>query len=258
MDGVMDGPGLGIGVFVFLFGSALAGVLAHARMPPGTLTGRTTLAIGHGGAVVAVLAALTLTLMTVHVKSQFDGLHRDVGQFSAQLTELDHVLRQLGPDGAPARELLFSYGAQTLKDIWPDTRPRLGPDGARPPELLHRLEDRVAAIHPSNPERQELAARARQSMQALVDASWGLDPESGHLLSPWLTAALVFWLMLTFAAFGLVAPRTKLVLTMLGLCAAALAVGVFVLADYASAFGGVIYVSSDPLENALFVMSGQN
>jgi hypothetical protein len=254
----MDGPAVGIGVFAFLFGSALAGVFAHARMPPGILTSNTTVAIGRGATVLAVLAALTLALMTVYVQQQFDTVHRDVRRFSAQLIELDHVLRQLGPEAKPAREALFGYGAQTLKDIWPDSHPRLGPDGARPAELLNRLADATAAIHPDDPPRQALAARARQSVQDLVATSWNLDPQSGPLLSPWLTGALVFWLMLSFAAFGLMAPRTKLALATLSLCAAGLAIGVFVMADYATPFGGLIFVSSEPLESALFVMAGRN
>jgi hypothetical protein len=247
-----------MGVFVFLFGSALVGVFAHGRMPPGVLTSRTTVAIGQGVTVVGVLAVLTLALMTVHVKTQFDGLHRDVRHLSAQLIETDHVLRQLGPDAAPARDLLFGYAAQTLKDIWPEAQPRLGADGARPTVLLHRLEAAVAAIHPSDPARLALVAQAHDAVQELVATSWNLDPESGELLSPWLTAALVFWLMLTFATFGLVAPRSRLVLATLSLCAAALAVAVFVMVDYASPFGGLIFVPSESLENALFVMTGQN
>jgi hypothetical protein len=255
---MMDGPGLGIGVFVFLFGSALAGVFAHARMPPGVLTVRTTVAIGRGVTVIAVLAAFLLALMTVHVKSEFDVVHRDVRHFSAQLVELDHTLRQLGPDAAAARELLFGYAAQTLKDIWPETRPRLGPDGARPAELLHRLETAVEALHPVDPPHQQLVATARESVEALAATSWNFDQQPDPSLSPWLTAILMFWFMLTFAAFGLVAPRTKLVLGALTLCAAALAAGMFLLAEYAGPFDGIIVVSSEPLQNALFVMTGQN
>ncbi len=254
----MDGPALGIGVFVFLFGSAVAGVLAHARMPPGILTTRTTSAIGRGVTIVAVLAALLLAMMTVYVKSQFDVVHRDVRHFSAQLVDLDHLLRQLGPDAAPARDLLFGYAAQTLKDIWPSSHPRLGPDGTRPAELMHRLETSVTAIIPADPARQQIAVRARESVLALADASWNLEPQPGRLVSPWMTAILMFWFMLTFAAFGLVAPRTKLVLGTLTLCAAAMAAGMFLLAEYAGPFDGVITISSEPLENALFVLTGRN
>ena len=88
---------------------------------------------------------------------------------------------------------------------------------------------------------------------------WNLDQQPGPVLSPWLTAIyLMFWLMLTFAAFGLVSPRSKLMLGALTLCAAALAAGMFLLVEYAGPFDGVISVSSEPLENALFVMTGRN
>ena len=254
----MDGPGLGIGVFVFLFGSAVAGAFAHARMPAGSLSNRTTIVIGRGVTVIAVLAVLLLALMTVYVKSQFDVVHRDVRHFSAQLIDLDHVLRQIGPDAGPARDLLFAYGAQTLKDVWPEFSPRLGPDGSRPPELLHRLETAIAAIHASDPPRQQLVARAREAAMSLADASWTLDPQPGELISPWLTAILMFWFMLTFAAFGLVAPRNKLAFGTLTLCAAAMAAGMFLLVEYAGPFDGVITVSSAPLEDALFVITGRN
>jgi hypothetical protein len=252
----MDGPGLGIGVFVFLFGSTLAGVFAHARLPPGILTTRTTGAISRGVTAVAVLAALMLASMTVYVKTQFDDVHRDVGRFASQLIEFDHLLRQIGPDALPARDLLFNYGAQTLKDIWPDTHPRLGLDGARPPEILHRLDDAITGIRAADPQRQELAARAHRAVQDLLEASWNLNQQPGPILSPWLTAILLFWLMITFAAFGLVAPRNTLALGTLTLCAAAMAAGMFLLAEYAGPFDGVITVSSEPLENALFVMTG--
>ena len=254
----MDGPGLGIGAFVFLFGSAMAGVYAHARMPARMLTSRTTVAIGRGVTVVAVLAAVLLVAMTVYVKSQFDVVHRDVRHFSSQLVELDHMLRQLGPDAMPARELLFAYAAQTLKDIWPNANPHAGLDGARPGEVLHRLDDAVSGLRPAAPAQQDLAARAHEQALALIDANWSLDPQPTSLMSPWLTAILMFWFMLTFSAFGLVAPRTKLMLATLSLCAAAMAAGMFLLVEFAGPFDGVIYVSSEPLENALFVMAGPN
>jgi hypothetical protein len=252
----MDGPGIGFVAFAVLFGSALAGVLAHARLPPAILTRRTRTTIGRGVTLLAVLAALLLSLMIVYVVRQFNTARDDVGRLSSQLVELDHVLRQAGPAATPARELLFRYGARTLKDIWPETDPRLGADGADTVQLLNRLEDAVVGLHPSEPEAAAAAARARERVQTLVDASWTLAPDPPPILSPWLTMLLLFWLMLAFAGSGLLAPRTKLALGSLSLCAAAVACGLFLMSDYSSAFGGVILVSSEPLQNALFVMAG--
>jgi hypothetical protein len=100
------------------------------------------------------------------------------------------------------------------------------------------------------------AARSRELVRTLVDESWTLTPDPPPILSPWLTLLLLFWLMLAFAGWGLLAPRTKLALGSLSLCAAAVAGGLFLMSDYSSAFGGVILISSEPLQNALFVIAG--
>ena len=143
----MDGPTFGVTAFVVLVGSALIGALAHARLPPATLTRSTRTTIGRGVTMIAVLAALLLSLMTLYVVREFNAARDDVGRLSSQLVELDHVLRGLGPTATPARELLFRYGARTLKDIWPETEPNLGADGADSVQLMNRLEDAVATLH---------------------------------------------------------------------------------------------------------------
>jgi hypothetical protein len=251
----MDGPTIGVAAFVVLFGSALVGALAHARLPPAVLTRRTRTTIGHGVTMIAVLAALLLSLMTLYVVRQFNTARDDVGRLSSQMVELDHVLRQVGPVAMPARELLFRYGARTLKDIWPQTKPRLGLDGADSMQLLNRLEDTVATLHPAEPDRAVAVQRARDLVRGLVDGKWSLSPDPPPIVSPWLTMVLLFWLMLAFAGWGLLAPRTKLAIGSLSLCAAAAAGGLFLMADYSTAFGGMILVSSEPLQNALFVIT---
>lgn len=252
----MDGPTLGFAAFLFLFGSALVGVFAHAHLPPQVLTRQARSFVGRGITMIAVLAALLLASTTVYVVRQFDVTRRDVGHFSAQLIEIDHQLRQAGPAAVPVRELLFRYAARTLKDVWPDSQPRLGPDGTDAGQLLNQLEDAVTALHPADPAAQAATARARSLVRNLIDTGWNLEPNQSSLLSPWLTVMLLFWLMLTFAGLGLVAPRTRLALLSLSLCAAAVGGGMFLMADYASAFGGLILIPSEPLQNALFVMTG--
>jgi hypothetical protein len=251
----MDGPTVGVAAFIILFASALSGVVANARLSPAVLTGPTIVTIGRGVTALAVLAVLLLALMTVYMVRQFDSDRQDVGRLSSQMVELDHVLRQAGPEAAPARELLFRYGARTLKDVWPEAEPRLPADGTGPLQLLNRLEDAVAALHPAASVQQTAADRARLLVRTLVDTGTSLDPNRNAILSPWLTAMLVFWLMLTFAGWGLIAPRTKLAMASLSLCAVAMAGGIFIMVDYASAFAGLILISSEPLQNALFVIT---
>ena len=71
---------------------------------------------------------------------------------------------------------------------------------------------------------------------------------------------VLFWLMLTFASFGLSAPLGRagantLVITTLFLSAIALGGAMFLLEEYNDPFRGVIIVSHEPLQAALFAIS---
>src|SRR5262249_4921072 len=113
--------------------------------------------------------------------------------------------------------------------VWPETTPPVGRDGDSATALLHRLEDRLGALPAADPAQQQLIEHARLTLRDLLDASWDVSPQVGPYISPWITVALVFWLMLTFASLGIAAPRTPLIMGTLFLCAAALAGAVFLM-----------------------------
>ena len=67
---------------------------------------------------------------------------------------------------------------------------------------------------------------------------------------PFLTV-LVLWLTLTFAVFGLFAPRNLTVVSVLLVCALSVAAAVFLVLEMDGPFGGIIQVSPAPLNYAL-------
>ena len=71
----------------------------------------------------------------------------------------------------------------------------------------------------------------------------------GALSIPFLVI-LVSWLTITFASFGLFAPRNATVLVVLLLCAVSVASAVFLILEMDSPFVGVLKVSADPLRYA--------
>ncbi len=251
----MDGPATGVAVFAFLFSSAMAGVLAHARLPGMVMTTRTAGLLRGGGGILAGMAGTMLVLLTLSVKRDFDTADRNVRHFAAEITDLDHTLRRAGPVAIPAREILFRYAARTMKDVWPTSNPRLGPDDAQAKRLLSQLEDAVAALRSTDPTLSEVETQAHTELSVVADARWNMEERTSRTISPWMLAILVFWLMLTFASLGLLAPRTPLALPIFGLGALALAGAVFLVVEYADPYEGIIAVSSEPMQNALFALS---
>jgi hypothetical protein len=64
-------------------------------------------------------------------------------------------------------------------------------------------------------------------------------------------AILLFWLTITFASFGLFAPRNGTVLVVLFVCAVSVGSAVFLILELDGPFDGLLKVSADPLRYAL-------
>ncbi len=61
---------------------------------------------------------------------------------------------------------------------------------------------------------------------------------------------LLFWLTITFASFGLFAPRNAMVLAVLFVCAVSVGSAVFLILELDGPFDGLLRVSADPLRYA--------
>ncbi len=251
----MDGPTAGVFVFACLASAASVGAVAHARMPNGLLTGQAALVIRRGVWLIALMAAIMLAGFTLYLRTHFDTASRDVRAFSYQLIDIDRTLRRIGPEAEPARALLFRFAARTMKDVWPASEPRLGPDDTHASLLFGELEAAVIRLVGTTPAQRDQVAVVRRQLQELRSSRWTLDTQSGRLFSPWLLGIVVLWLMLTFGSFGLATNRSHLALGVLFICAAALSSAVFLAVEYADPYRGTIIVSSEPVRNALFTLS---
>lgn len=66
-----------------------------------------------------------------------------------------------------------------------------------------------------------------------------------------LLAVVIFWLSMTFASFGLSAPRNATVVTVLVISALSVAAAVFLILELDGPFEGLIRISGEPLRFAL-------
>jgi hypothetical protein len=250
----MEGPAAALTVIACLMSAAGVGAYAHARLPVTVLTRPMTDLIHRGIWIVALMAGLTLAMMTVHVRTYFDDADQDVRRFSSQVEQFDHLLRRAGPAGEPARDLLFRYAARTMKDVWPETNPPIGPDDAHADDLLARLETSITPLRTAGPANAELAETASAAVRDLETMRWRLNGHERLQVATWMLPVVVFWLMLTFASLGLSAPRTSWAAGTLALLAVALGGAAFLMVEYADPYTGVIVVSSQPLQEALFTI----
>ena len=250
--GVLNGPSTGLLSFAGLFGAALAGIAITRHSEVGSAVHALTDTVRRGATLVSILAALMLVFVTSSLKASFDAAGQDVRRFSYQLVEVDRSLRHAGPSADAARELLFRYTARVMKDIWPSSHPSLRPEDVSANTLLDRLEGAIDELHGANP---IVVRDSRAALRDCIQTRVGLDARLGGSLSPWLIGFVQFWLMITFASLGLAAPRSPLAITTLFLFAIAFGGALFLATEYDYPFDGVIRVSTEPVENALFVIT---
>ena len=87
--------------------------------------------------------------------------------------------------------------------------------------------------------------------EALLQARWFVFAGGGtSVLLPFLVV-LTFWLTITFASYGLFAPRNATVFSILFVCALSVGSAVFLILEMDGPFDGVLRVSGEPLRNAI-------
>jgi hypothetical protein len=84
----------------------------------------------------------------------------------------------------------------------------------------------------------------------MLESRWGLFNVGGTSVPPPFLVVLVFWLTITFASFGLFAPRNGMVFAVLFVCAMSVGSAVFLILELDGPFDGLLRVSGDPVRYA--------
>jgi hypothetical protein len=243
---------IGIVVFACTLGGALAGIKLRTILPEHHLSdaARDTVKVGIG--LIAMMTALVLGLVTASAKSSFDDLNAAVKHIAANVLSLDRVLARYGPETAALREALKLAVVHRLDMIWPrDQSRRTTLDPSEASRGVELLAARIRGLAAQTDEQRWLQSRALQLGESLLEARWLVFAGLGPSVPVPFLSVLLFWLTITFASFGLFAPRNATVVSVLCVCALSVAGAVFLVLEMDGPFEGLITVSADPLKYAL-------
>jgi hypothetical protein len=199
--------------------------------------------------VLGLVAALMIALLLGSLKSGFDVAGATVKQMSADVTELDHALRGLGPPAAPARRLLLDFASRVVGDTWPNSRPPRRLDARDSETLLGQVENAMVDLPGDQ------ATRARQMLRRVVETRWAMLEVAGPSVPLGMIVVVVFWVTLAFGGLGLSRRVGLPLVAMTVLAATALAIATFFVAEYDEPFTGMIVVSTEPMDAAIDTLS---
>ena len=241
---------IGTIVFVCTFGGALLGMWARTVLPAGHLddASKDTMKLGIG--LVATMSALVLGLVTASAKSSFDAVDTAVKNAALDILTLDRLLARYGPESADLRNHMQQMVAARIELIWPTDAPPATLELTKAPAQVERLADGIRALTPHTDAQRALQARAQELAETILRVRWLVSSSTVTSVPlPFLTV-LLFWLVITFASFGLFAPRNGTVVAVLVVCALSVAAAVFLVLEMDGPFSGVLKVSPEPLRYA--------
>jgi hypothetical protein len=247
---VLSAPLIAIITFICAFGAALLGAFVKDRLPAQHLSKESQDVVRLGMGLVATMTALLLGLVTASARSTFDAQDATVKNGVISILTLDRQLARYGAETAPTRELLKTALQLRLESTWPSERSNSGYEQTLPTTAIESIEDQVVALSPSTDAQRWFKAEALKMTADVLRGRWRLLG-STSAIPPAFLMVVIFWLSVTFASFGLYAPRNGTVVAVLFMAAVSVGLALFLIAELDGPFDGWIRVSSAPVRFAL-------
>jgi len=249
----MNPTKIGIITFAFAFGGVLLGLWLRSALPKHHLDADSKDSVKLGIGLIATMTALVLGLVTASAKSSFDAVDNAVKETAVQLLALDRVLARYGPETGQIRSQLKQAVGERIDMIWPSdsSRPRaLDPTASGMAPRVEALADAIRSLKPHDDLQRALQTRAVDLAEGLLQARWLATAGSEASVPLPFLVVLLFWLTVTFASFGLFAPRNGTVIVVLFVCALSIGGALFLVLELDGPFDGLLRVSPDPLRFA--------
>lgn len=240
-----------VGLFALAFICPLLGagigITARSRLP-GHHLGRDAIdVIKLAMGLMATLVALTLGLLISSANTYHATIESEYRQILAKMVHLDEYLQAYGPETREVRERIRHVAARSFKQRWPAED--FGPEGSASEGGRHRfveIQRRILELKPVDETQRWFQQQALQVTVQLSDLRWLLVSQ-GTGTAPLLPVFILIFLsvLAIFGSFGLYAPPTATLFTVLVLAALAIAGATFLIVELNSPFHGLLQISSE-------------
>ncbi|MFO1160434.1 MAG: hypothetical protein U1E60_16465 [Reyranellaceae bacterium] len=237
--------------FALILAGTIAGALMRSRLPEQHLTGDSKEVIRLATALVGTLTAVVLALLFAATRTSFEHTSSFVSRLAADITELDEILRDYGPEAAPVRKQLRAEIGPLIDSIWQEQAEMAG----RPTNLRGPHETSAAyllrQLQPQNPVQSSLQVRALAVTADIAQTRLALFAQPPDSVAHPFVIVLVLWLTFIFTTFSMSAKPNTTLTIVLGVCVLSASAAVYLILELGQPFDGLMQVSNDTLRTAL-------
>jgi hypothetical protein len=246
---------IGLLIWVAVVSGAILAMLLGRRLPSHHLSSETRSVISASMAVLGTMTALVIGLLISNAYSSFSARAGELAELSADIIQLDGLLRRYGPEATPARQALQRY-VEAMTD-------NLSHRSSDPVSLgdLNQMQDLILALKPTDSRQHWLVDQSMQIAGDMDQTRRLLSQQNQSTVPLPFLFSIVLWSILLFVSFGLFSPRNVIAFVGLFVCAFAVSSAIKVMLDLVTPFGGNVRISGfplrlsiDPLRHALDVI----
>jgi hypothetical protein len=237
--------------FALILGSTILGTLLRARLPEQHLTGDSKEVIRLATALIATMSALVLALLFASTRSSFEQTSGYVSRLTADVTELDELLTEYGPETVPPRKALRDEVGPLIDSIWREAAAQRGRQQPTAKPHSETVVYMLRALQPRTAVQSSLQARALLVSTDMSQIRLTLFAQPADSISMTFVIVLVLWLMFIFATFGMSAPPNATLITVLCICVLSASAAIYLILELAQPFDGLMQIPNDSLRRAL-------
>jgi hypothetical protein len=155
--GAMDAFEIALMILLIILAAALVGVLFGQKLVPHHVTPETNRVISTSTAVVGTMTALVISLLISSASNSLSTRNEAVAKLSADIVQLDELLRRYGPEANAARTALQHYVKTRMENVF-------GNQAVSPvtSNRLDEVQDQLLELHPSDDRQRWLIGQALQ------------------------------------------------------------------------------------------------
>jgi hypothetical protein len=243
---------IGLISFASISMGLLVGLLLQNVLPAHHLDATSKDAVKIGSGMLATLTALVLGLLVSSAKSSFDAVNTAIASGGAKIIMLDRTLANYGAEANEVRHQLRQSVASAIERIW--SSKKNSPSGLRAAESetgVQTIQMKLDELKPENDVQRQFLVQAHQTANDFAQTRLMTIEEQQKVLPSLFLIFLIFWLVVLFFSFGLLASKNATVIALLLFCALSVSSAIFLVLELDRPLDGVIKASNAPLRKAL-------
>ncbi|HEX9523186.1 MAG TPA: hypothetical protein VF949_09465 [Reyranella sp.] len=251
----MSAVAVGLIAFGLILASIAIGLMMRYWVPESHISGDSKEVIRLATALIGTMAAVVLALLFASTRTSFEATNSSVGRMTTSVIELDHMLREYGPEGEALRKALRQDVVAIVGSIWQEDAAVQHPAHPSTPEGQVTVLTKLRQMTPASPLQAALQVRALTVSGDLEQTRLSLVAEPTDSISKPFVIVLVLWLCFIFLSFSMSAKANTTLVIILVICAFSASSAIYLILELEQPFDGLMQIPNSALRNALQPLS---